>query len=111
MASTIGLKCFSTVFSGAGSPLSRRATCSLRSCPTQNALPAPVRTTARTDGSAPASVRAPSSCSLRVTDREFIDAGRFSVIVVTAPARSTRIASSPVLSVPAIRDLQIHAGH
>ena len=56
------------------------------SCPTQNARPAPVSTTARTAGSA-ASARAAPSAACRSSVSAFSRSGRFSVMVATAPAR------------------------
>ena len=64
-------------------------TCSLRSCPTQNARPVPVSTTQRAAGSSATLRTVSSSASLVATSRLFMASGRLSVMVATPSVRSS----------------------
>src|SRR5690606_7521290 len=70
--------------------------CSARSCPTQNDRPAPVRTTARTRGSAATRANVSRNASFRATVRLLPLSGRFNVMVATALSNtsSTQLSST-----------------
>ena len=63
--------------------------CSRRSCPTQNALPVPVRTTTRTSTSSATRCRVESSSSLVGVSSAFMASARLNVTVATPPLTSS----------------------
>ena len=71
---------------------------SLRSTPAQNAGSAPVSTTARTDSSASASVKAVYAALIRSRLNAFREAGRFSVSTRTGPWSTMSTRGSVVMN-------------
>src|SRR5699024_6892793 len=85
--------CWTTVSNALNAPRSSASACSLRSWPTQNDVPSPVSTTARTAESSDTSLRARNNPSLSPRLRALCASGRLSTTVATDSCRSITTAS------------------
>ncbi len=80
-------RCVSLPYTSGTPPSVRSARFSRRSAPLENALPAPVTSTARTPGSSPTARNAASRSTENWVFHAFRDSGRFSSIFAAPPRR------------------------